>query len=407
MISLYEIKFTVSSRIYADVVFNHMAANQPNETAFGTGGSTAFPGVRNYSAVPYDTTNFHPLCALVDYNDRFQVRNCELVGLHDLNQTVEDTRNKIVAYLNNLISLGIAGMRVDAAKHQWPKDLSVIYNRLNFLNTSFGFEANSDPFIYQEVIDMGHEAVSKYEYIFAAVSEFRYSTEISRSFKGQDDLKWLGGFGEQWDLLPSKLAVIFIDNHDSQRGGDEILNYKSRKNYIMAQAFSLAHPYGNKRIMSSFGFDRKDQGPPSDEHENILAPTFDSNNQCTNGWICEHRWPEISSMIGFMNAVKGENITSWWDNDKNQIAFSRGSKGFITFNLDESDMKDVIIKTKMEPGFYSDIITGKKTSDTSCSGKIIQVSQNHEVSINLASNDSNGVIAIYHAQQIIIETNNF
>jgi alpha-amylase len=64
-----------------------MAADQPNVTAIGTGGSTAIPNTRNYSAVPYDVSNFHPVCALIDFNDANQVRNCELVGLHDLNQT--------------------------------------------------------------------------------------------------------------------------------------------------------------------------------------------------------------------------------------------------------------------------------------------------------------------------------
>lgn len=87
-----------------------MAADQPTEIANGTGGSSAYPQKRDYSAVPYSNSNFHPACPLIDFNDIYQVRNCELVGLHDLNQTREDTRNKIVDYLNHLINLGVAGM---------------------------------------------------------------------------------------------------------------------------------------------------------------------------------------------------------------------------------------------------------------------------------------------------------
>lgn len=103
-----------------------MAANQPNITAIGTAGSTAYPDSRDYPAVPYHWPNFHPLCALVDYNDAYQVRNCELVGLHDLNQTVEATRDKIVDFLNHLLSLGVAGLRVDAAS----KNLFMSYSML-------------------------------------------------------------------------------------------------------------------------------------------------------------------------------------------------------------------------------------------------------------------------------------
>lgn len=200
----------VGIRIYADIVINHMAADQETYVAIGTANSTATPSTRSYPAIPYDLSNFHTTCALVDYNDRNQVRNCELVGLHDLNQTIEDTRNKIVNYLNALIDLGVAGFRVDAAKHMWPNDLEIIYNRVKYLNTSFGFNSNLDPFIYQEVIDNGNEAVSKYEYIFATVTEFRYSNSIGRLFTGRDDLFWLSGFGEKWNLLPSKYAVIFV-----------------------------------------------------------------------------------------------------------------------------------------------------------------------------------------------------
>lgn len=395
----FKLKFI--ARIYADIVVNHMAADQQNYTAIGTAGSTATPTIRDYPAIPYTASNFHPTCALVDYTDAFQVRNCELVGLHDLNQTKEDTRGKIVNYLNHLIDLGVAGFRVDAAKHMWPSDLEIIYNRVKYLNSSFGFDDKADPFIYQEVIDNGNEAVSKYEYVFASVTEFRYSSEIGRAFTGRNDLFWLSGFGEKWNLLPTKFAVIFVDNHDSQRSGDDgILTYKMRKNYIMAQAFSLAHPYGIKRIMSSYDYQDTHQGPPADSDGNIISRGIDVTGNCTNGWICEHRWHSISSMVDFMGIVDDESITSWWDNGKNQIAFSRGSKAFVVFNLDNYDMKNVIIGTSMKEGLYCDIISGTKTSETSCSGELLEVKYDGSVSVYLSKDDPNGVIAIHVGQEI-------
>lgn len=377
-----------------------MAADQPTDVAYGTGGSTADPQQRNYSSVPYSYANFHPPCPLNDFDDVYQVRNCELVGLHDLNQTREDTRAMIVTYLNHLIKLGVAGFRVDAAKHQWPNDLKIIYNRLNYLNESFGFAPNLSPFIYQEVIDMGGSPISKYEYTFAAITEFRYSVDLSRSFSGDDDLKWLIGFGEAWDLLPSQLGVVFICNHDNQRADDGTLTYKNRKHYIMAQVFSLAYPYGIKKIMSSFDFNSTSHGPPMDKSENILSPKFNSKGQCSNGWVCEHRWNEIASMVEFANVVKGQNVTSWWDNGKNQIAFSRGSKGFIVFNLEESsDIVNLKILTDLAPGRYCDVISGGKISNKDCSGKVLEVS-NNQVSVSLMHNDPYGVIAIHQNQKL-------
>lgn len=65
-------------------------------------------------------------------------------------------REKIIEYLNHLVDLGVAGFRIDAAKHMWPQDLSYIYENIKDLNISFGFSPKSKPFIYQEVIDLGN-----------------------------------------------------------------------------------------------------------------------------------------------------------------------------------------------------------------------------------------------------------
>lgn len=65
---------------------------------------------------------------------------------------------------------------IDAAKHMWPRDLDVIYGRLNDLNTAQGFPSGSRPYIFQEVIDLGGEAISRDEYTpLGAVTEFKVS----------------------------------------------------------------------------------------------------------------------------------------------------------------------------------------------------------------------------------------
>lgn len=113
----------VGIRIYVDIIINHMAANQ--NPAIGTGGSTANPSIKSYPGVPYSEYDFNPTCAINNYNNPYEVRNCELVGLRDLNQAVPWARDRIVDFLNDLIDLGVAGFRVDAAKHMWPGDMAV------------------------------------------------------------------------------------------------------------------------------------------------------------------------------------------------------------------------------------------------------------------------------------------
>lgn len=56
----------------------------------------------------------------------------------------------------------------------WPKDLKVIYESLNDLPESAGFAKGARPYLFQEVIDMGGEAVSRDEYTpLGAITEFR------------------------------------------------------------------------------------------------------------------------------------------------------------------------------------------------------------------------------------------
>lgn len=66
----------------------------------------------------------------------------------------------------------------------------------------------------QEVIDLGGETISKNEYThLGTVTEFRYSAEIGKAFRGGTQLRHLGNFGTAWGFLASHLALTFIDNH--------------------------------------------------------------------------------------------------------------------------------------------------------------------------------------------------
>ena len=114
----------------------------------------------------------------------------------------------------------------------WPRDLAVIYSKLKNLNTDHGFPDGARPFIFQEVIDHGSEAVSSKEYsVLASVTEFKHGSELSNAIEGNNPLKWLMNWGEEWSLLPSKHALVFVDNHDTQRYDGRILNYKKPKLY--------------------------------------------------------------------------------------------------------------------------------------------------------------------------------
>lgn len=133
-------------------------------------------------------------------------------------------------------------------------------------------------------------------------------------------------------------------------------------------------------------------GPPADQNANILSPAIDpSSGQCGNGWVCEHRWPEIQSMVRFRNVVGTAPRISWWDNGGNQIAFCRGIRGFVAFNNEQADM-DATIYTCLPEGSYCDVITGRKKGH-GCTGSKVVVDENGEGRIRIAARV--GVLAIH------------
>lgn len=59
------------------------------------------------------------------------------------------------------------------------EDLRIIYGSVKPLSSSNGFTENARPFFFQEVIDMGNEAVKREEYrALGTVTEFTYSTQV-------------------------------------------------------------------------------------------------------------------------------------------------------------------------------------------------------------------------------------
>lgn len=171
------------------------------------------------------------------------------------------------------------------------------------------------------------------------------------------------------------------------------MTYKDAKQYKMASAFLLSWPFGIPRIMSSFAFSDSDQGPPADGNGNLLSPTFNADGSCGNGWVCEHRWRQIAHMVGFKNTVGSAGVANWWDNGGNQIAFSRGSYGFIIFNGDSANLSQNL-PTGLPAGTYCDVISGAR-SGNSCTGISIAIGGDGRGTFNIASGASDGVIAIH------------
>ncbi|GAA4922324.1 carbohydrate-binding module family 20 domain-containing protein [Streptomyces coeruleoprunus] len=315
-------------KVVADTVINHMTAG----SGTGTGGSSYtkynYPGI--YSAGDFDNCTSE----ITNYQDRSNVQNCELVGLADLDTGEDWVRGRIAAYMNDLLSLGVDGFRIDAAKHMPAADLANIKSRL------------SNPGVYwkQEAIYGAGEAVSPSEYLGNGdVQEFRYARDLKRVFNGEK-LAYLKNFGEGWGYMASGQSGVFVDNHDTERGGDT-LNYKDGANYTLASVFMLAWPYGSPDVHSGYEWTDKNAGAPGGGQVDACY---------SGGWKCQHDWTEIKSMVALRNVARGQGVTNWWDNGNNAIAFGRGAKAFVAINHEAAALTQTF-QTSLPAGTYCNV----------------------------------------------------
>jgi alpha-amylase len=357
--------------IIVDAVINHMT-NFPSP---GTGSNGTPYTKYNYPGPPplYTQSDFHTPCTVSNYQDAANVQDCELFSLPDLNTGLASVRQKIANYLLMLARLGVAGFRIDAAKHIQQVELDSI---LILVNTTLASEGRPLPYFYLEVAGGAGEALSPADYFgegyssggAADITEFTF-TGVGNKFRqinGEhiSQLNPSGPPGSQfsaaaWGLMPPDKAVVFLQNHDTQHNCG--ISYRDGNVFRIANVWMLAQPYGYPSILSSYVFDcpsGNSTGPPSDANgwtQNVTCAS--SLETATTGqWVCEHRDPSIRNMVSFRHVVAGTDINHWWDNGANAIAFSRGAKGFVAINGGASAL-DTTVTTGIAAGTYRDLLS--------------------------------------------------
>ncbi|ORZ31014.1 alpha-amylase [Catenaria anguillulae PL171] len=356
-------------KIYADAVINHMARYQSGIGSAGTRYTRyEFPGTYSYRDFHHDQCP-----PSIDYNQRWQVQRCELDELADLDTASPYVQNRLKEYLNDLLSLGVAGFRVDAAKHIDSGELGAILNAVGGAK-------------FTEVIGSAGEPIQVSEYLgMGKVTEFKFAEDVSRMFRYGNiaDLPKVGG----WQTLKSEQAVVFIDNHDTQRGqaGEQRqpLTYKDGQTYAQAEAFMLAYPYGQPVVMSSYTFNQKHQGPPA------FNDGTTKQVECGNGWECEHRWKSSANLVALRSAAWGTGMNDVWTNGNNQLAFGRGDKAFVGFNRGEDLTRT--FQTGLPAGTYCDVANGDVINGK-CTGPVYTVDSSRKVTAKIPSN---GVLALH------------
>jgi pullulanase len=354
--------------VIADVVLNHMTGGTKGQKLEGVAGSTyqtdneAATHTEDYPGVPYTSSDFHDCTKNIsNYKDADEVRTCRLTRLRDLNTGSADVQEKEASYLAHLWDLGVAGYRVDGAKHMDPADLLAIKQKLA---TKTGVPMAQIPWT-QEVIDNGGEAEAlqpKYYYQTGRVTEFSFAYQLRQAFKGDvANLKNIAVDPDSHTSVDSAHADAFVANWDTERGSST-LSLADGRQYEMATAFTLADDYGQARIYSGYDVNNHDDGAPG-ATDTSVPDTVCPTQSAKTGWTCLERWTSVRGMVGFHNAVNGTKVADWQNPANGVIAFNRGNKGTFALNNNATAQK-VTLTTQLPDGQYCDVYSAGDCSNT-------------------------------------------
>jgi alpha-amylase len=349
--------------VYADAIINHMAG-----MASGTGSAGSEFEHKEYPGL-FSTIDFHS-CGrngnddILDFQDPWEVQNCELLNLADLKTGSAAVQSRISEYLNRLLKLGVSGLRIDAAKHIPAADLKTIYQSLK-----------KPTFLYHELI-LGYQDPIPYSDYLALgdVSDYPYPFIVSEAFYRQDFARLLGlGHG----TIPTTEAVVFLTNHDIEREKRPyLLSYHQNSElYRLANTFMLAWPYGYPQLYSGYKFKNFDDGPPLDSKKRTL-PIVKANGECAAPWTCEHREAAVLRMVDFRNQTNHRFFASHlWTNGKDQIAFGRGDAGFVVINASPDQSLVRKLSHGLRDGAYCNILAADYDPQARTCGAPIVVAQ--------------------------------
>ena len=190
-------------------------------------------------------------------------------------------RGKLTGYLNDLVSLGVDGFRVDAAKHMPAGDLAAIVDPVT-----------GDPYVFSEVIEGGSGEPDT-----GGVRRDRRRDRVPLRRRGRQRVprrqpvqpEQPGRRRCGW--APATRWRSWTTTTPSATAGPSSPT-RTAARYALAEAFMIAYPYGVPQVMSSFTFTDPEAGPPASSNGTTNAVT------CGSGWACEHRWRTTANMVG-------------------------------------------------------------------------------------------------------------
>ncbi|MBI5375209.1 MAG: alpha-amylase [Candidatus Schekmanbacteria bacterium] len=331
-------------RIYADIVFNHMANekgsrpdpfNFPGEQALKRYTSKeekeSFEADRLYGKLYeglFSPQDFNPDGDISNWSNPDEVMEGRLGGLPDL-----DLNDWIVLQqrtcLKSLNDLGFDGYRVDAMKHMPIEHLERVFNT----------EDMRGKFIFGETLTSNDQEEALFLNPLLKVTsfpcyDFPLQETLRRVFSQSGSLRELSDPAAFGQALPWYRAVTVAITHDiPNNDGFRGLALQAQDEYL-ANVYLLGRDGGVPLIYSD---------------NNQSAQKYrEDRDRWANAWMRQ----DITSMIRFHNAVHGTPQRSLFEAD-GFFVFCRGDRGIVAINKTDEWQHPTIWTWGLRHGTYS------------------------------------------------------
>lgn len=328
-------------KVYADIVFNHMANEKgvrsdpyafPGEAALVRyrNERLAFERDRLYGNLDeglFCPLDFNPQGDISNWGSTSEVQECWLAGLPDLdlNDWVVGQQRACLRALNDL---GFDGYRIDAIKHLPDAHIQRVFangdldGRFIFGEALTSNDREENLFLWPL---LGRTAIAYYD--FALYETLRRAFSLGGSLR---ELVDPAAFGQ---AIPWSRAVTFSITHDIP------YNHGFRAQILDAQDEHLANIYLLGR----------DGGVPL---------VFSDNNESARDYAADrdrwaHAWKrdDIVAMVAFHNALHGASQRPLFEDD-GFFVFARGDRGIVAINKTDQPQNPRFWTWGLRPGHY-------------------------------------------------------
>ncbi|KAJ3272317.1 hypothetical protein HDV01_005751 [Terramyces sp. JEL0728] len=414
--------------VVVDVILNHNAcADQSAATSDLIGNITSnywngqsfnesFPDA-GYTAEHYhDSTCQTADDGRSDWSSWF----CRVANLVDLNTAHPLVRQKSANFLNELLSLGVAGFRLDASKNiaydDWVAILGAVNKNYRGQTPYYGHEIMG-PFTggnYLNYPSLGR------------ILNFDYAAIVGQAFRNIQGRDYTYTTDKLVQKLPSQVlsgevSTVFVENHDSER--DMFGNFEYALSriegaffYKQAIAFNILYPWGLPIVHSGFHFTFSNFGsspvsPPSDANGYVLPVNIANGQWNASAWDVQHRWGDVYPLVRIRNFI-GQGLTSLPPINvygTNQIYWSVPGKGFVAINSlqGSTQNQDMItpLQTGLAAGTYCNFVYGFASNGRCALWPGTALSNGEQVAytvdsngftkVNIKQSDRSRVVALY------------